>query len=254
MPVKLLCVGMAPPSWLLAPLLLGASAVGVLPCNTGCPVGQNEVIKGKVAYCQRLLQLLGASAEMVRLSPLLDQPPQGNGKRLPVENLFNHTAIASGLMQFAQAYSAPSHFAFAHPYSPLGVVKVREDVCTGCSMCAMSCPTGALSFEKQEDSISLSFHAALCIACGQCLSKCPEQGAINLDKRTDLKQISQGKTVIYREETARCVACGAPIAPHKMLKRIETLLGSEFTATMPILSRYCLDCRSASAFSGLGKR
>jgi len=243
MPVTLPCVGMAPPSWLLAPLLLGASAVGVLPCRGGCATGQEQVIAGRVAYCQEFLQMLGAPAEMVSLAPALDQPPRGAGNRVAVEAPFD--APATVLLQLAQQYDAPLDAVLDHPYTPLGVVTIQTDVCTGCGRCALACPTGALGFAQREDGVALTFEAPLCTACGQCLPTCPEaeHAAISLARRTDLRCLEQGRTSLYRAELARCIACGAPIAPLAMLKRIEALLGKTYAATMPVLSRYCMDCR-----------
>lgn len=247
MPVKLLCVGMAPVSWLLAPLLMGASAVGVLPCPEGCPPGQEESLAGKIAFCQAFLQSIGAAPEMVRLSPLLDFPPTGEGKRVPVESPFAHTATATVLTTLAQEYTVSPTLSLKHAFSPLGIIEVRPDKCTGCGRCALSCPTGALNFKENKDKVSLLFHPSLCVACGQCLPTCPEPGAIALNKKTDLESIRQGERVVYQEEMVRCIRCGAPIAPQKMLQRIEALLGSEFAATMPTLTHYCMDCRSTAA-------
>jgi ferredoxin len=249
MPVQLPCVGMAPPSWFLAPLLMGATAVGVLPCNGECPMGQDEVIAGRVAYCQEFLQLIGAPAGLVRLSPALDQFPEGNGNeetRFLRENGFLHKDMAHVLLRLAEEYNVPSGVALEHPHSPLGIVEVREDVCTGCGMCAMACPTDALDFEQTDGSISLTFDAALCTACGQCLPRCPEaeRGAIRLSRRTDLERLRQGRVCVYREEMTRCIACGAPFAPGKMIERIKELLGSEYTTTTTLLTRYCPSCRS----------
>ncbi|MGQ9630547.1 MAG: 4Fe-4S binding protein [bacterium] len=254
LPIRVPCVGMAPPSWLLAPLILGASAVGVLPCSGGCPLGQDEAIEGRVGYCRELLRLMGAPPDLVRLSPTLDQLPQGDGRRVDVEAPFGHRNSARVFIALARRCFAPSNLSLEHPHSPLGVVEVRGDVCTGCGTCAVVCPTGALGFEHGED-VPLTFDATLCTACGQCLTKCPEagRGAIRLFRRTDLECLGQGRKPIYREGTVRCAACGAPIAPNKMIKRIEELLGSEYTTATSILARYCPDCRSVLGFSWLGR-
>jgi len=255
MPVELPCVGMAPPHWLLAPLILGASAVGVLPCRRGCPVGQAQAIAERVAYCQEFLRVIGVSKDLVRLSRTLDQAPPEGGKRDSLENPFSHKATANVLMRVAQAHNA-GEVALEHPSSPLGIVEVRGDICTGCGMCAMACPTGALNYDMGDEGTALTFDAATCVACGQCLPKCPEakHGAISLSRRTDLWRISEGRKLIYQENTPLCIACGAPIAPSKMIKRIEELLGGERAATTSILTRYCLTCRSTLAFHGKALR
>jgi ferredoxin len=227
---------------------MGASAVGVLPCQGRCSFGQDKIIAGRVAYCQEFLQAVGAPAAIVSLSPAQSHSPRGEGEWVAVEEPFDHTSAVNVLVKLAQVYKASPDLAFSHPHSPLGVIEVREDACTGCGMCAMACPTDALSIEQRQEGASLDFDATLCTACGQCLPRCPEteSNAITLSRRTDLERIEQGRTSIFRTETTRCVACGAPIAPGAMIKRIEALLGSEFAATMPILTRYCIDCRSTS--------
>jgi ferredoxin len=252
MPVTLPCVGMAPPSWLLAPLLLGAGAVGVLACHNRCATGQDEVIAGRVAYCQEFLRLIGTPAETVSLTPALDQPPHGEGKRVAIEKPFDHPAPV--LMRLAQESAAPPGWVLDHPYAPLGVVAIREDVCTACGRCALACPTGALDFAQQEEGVALTFDTALCTACGQCLPPCPEaeHAAISIARRTDLERMGRGRTPLYQAELARCIACGAPIAPLAMLKRIEALLGSAYAATMPVISRYCMDCRSFACYEPRG--
>ncbi len=283
MPVELPCLGMARPSWFLAPLLMGARAVGVLPCQ-GCLMGQDEAIEGRVAYCQEFLQLIGAPAEMVKLFPTLDQPPRGDGWLADGRwqmadasyqpSALSHLPLATAnvLLRLAQAYNTPSGPslrpracpaklpewgersegagpALEHPYSPLGIVEIREDVCTGCSMCTKACPTYALSFEQRDDNVCLTFDAALCNACGQCLLRCPEveRGAIRLKKAVDLAYLGQGRTLVYREETLRCIVCGTPIAPGKLLKRVEALLGTEYAATINRFQRYCPACRGVAS-------
>lgn len=274
MPLELPCVGMAAPAWFLAPLLIGARAVGVLPCQ-GCLMGLEEAIESRVAYCQAFLRLIGAPAELVRLAPALyqlpgeDSPVADGGRQMvsstPPAIDYRLSAIgyqpfttANVLLRLAQEYNAPSGpslrsragLALEHPYSPLGIVEIREDVCTGCSLCARTCPTRALSFEQKDDNVCLTFDAALCNACGQCLLRCPEveRGAIRLKKAVDLASLGQGRILVYREETPRCVVCGAPIAPNKLLKRVEALLGSEYAATINRFQRYCPACRGVASF------
>jgi hypothetical protein len=71
---------------------------------------------------------------------------------------------------------------------------------------------------------------------------------MTLSRSTDLGRIGQGSIRIYQKGMARCVGCGAPIAPRQMLQRIAALLGSEHAAALPVLTRYCPDCRGVMAF------
>ncbi|MFQ6040653.1 MAG: 4Fe-4S binding protein [Candidatus Poribacteria bacterium] len=251
MPVKLPCVGMALPSWFLAPLLMGASAVCALPCQKGCAIGQAQLIAGRVAYCQEFLRLIGAPKDLVRFSRSPGPMPPEEGKRVSLEYPFNYKTTANVLMRIAQEYDA-DQVVLEHHNSPLGIVEVRADVCSGCGMCARVCPTGALLYDTGKEGVFLTFDATTCVACGQCLLKCPEaeREAIRLYRKTDLTRISRGRKIIYQGKAPKCVACGSPIAPSKMIRRIEELLGNEYAATADILTRYCPACRGVAAFHG----
>lgn len=247
MPVRLPCVGMATPTWLLAPLLMGAGSVTVVPCGEACPAHQADAVEEKVAFCRQYLRMIGAPEDLVTLSPAPDESPRHGGDGVSPENPFSHRAGADVLLSLAQAYGV-THGVLEHPAAPVGSVEIRAEACTACGMCARSCPTEALTFGEGEEGVTLNFDASRCVACSQCLPKCPEmeRGAITLHRMVDLERLDQGRTLLYGEETARCVVCGAAIAPLKMVKRVEELLGTDYAAMMPLLTQYCMDCRVTS--------
>jgi Fe-S-cluster-containing hydrogenase component 2 len=247
MPIALPCVAMAPPPWLLAPLLMGAGVVGVLACRPGCPMGQEETIEATVAFCRSFLRALGVREERVTLDPALDQPAPEGGRVVPLEDAFGPRGAAEVLSNLAAAYDVPDAV-LTHPASPLGIVAIRPEACTGCGMCAKACPTEALTYGEGGGAVTLTFDAAACGACGQCLSPCPEArgGAIALSRTVDLARLRGGRTVLYRDATARCEACAAAIAPVTMIRRVEALLGDDFHALMPAVTRYCPKCRAAA--------
>lgn len=62
---------------------------------------------------------------------------------------------------------------------PLGygeMIKIRNDLCLGCGLCARSCPSGAISIHRGYAIID----ANLCNQCGLCLEVCPQGAVIEL--------------------------------------------------------------------------
>ena len=59
--------------------------------------------------------------------------------------------------------------------------------CVGCRICQKVCPTGAISFSKDENGkvIEYKFDLKKCIICGNCSFYCPK-GAIKMTKEYEL--------------------------------------------------------------------
>jgi ferredoxin len=252
-PMEVPCIGMVTPTWLLHCLDLGAAAAAVLPCERDdCRFGQREVVEGRIAYCREFLELIGGAPDSVRLfDPLDEERLTSSLKDLPVREkraggnghgrppLFTPRATARALLGLAEQFASPVDRSLTHPYSPVGVVTISQG-CTVCEACVRVCPTDALSMQRDAEGVTLDFDGGLCIGCEGCAPVCPER-VVQIEKVTNLSRLAQGRFTLYRDSEVRCQACGAPIAPGAMLKKITALLGSH--PAVPAITRYCLSCR-----------
>jgi ferredoxin/coenzyme F420-reducing hydrogenase delta subunit len=253
LPVEVPCAGIVTPTWLLQSLNLGAAVVAVLPCQRDdCRFGQPTVVGDRVQYSREVLKLLGGFPEQVRLLDPGDEKgligslndlPDGGRKESRGFSLapsaFAMTGAAEAILGLADTYGTPLDRSLDHPHSPLGHVEFR-DGCTGCGVCSGSCPTGALSLDRDSDTLSLTFNPRLCIGCRNCVPVCPEK-VIEIRRTTNLGRLSGGRIVLYRGSEARCEKCGGLIAPQDMLRKISALLGDD--ASVSEITRYCPSCR-----------
>jgi ferredoxin/coenzyme F420-reducing hydrogenase delta subunit len=256
LPVEVPCLGMVPAVWMLAPLGLGASAVAVLPCGDRCRSARQEVVGGRVAYCQEVLRRLGLDETRITLLPpagemladALQRPlPSSGAGGMTVPDHPILAAPASGvLLGLAGGAAVGSVPPLAHPYSPWGLVEVT-DRCTVCGACAAACPTDALVVHRTEEESRLTFAPDRCVACGRCVPACPEPEALRMRQVTDLRRLGGGQVDLKRAPHRRCVRCGAPIAPEAMLQRITALLGGEDGPGARVIGRLCVDCRAHQA-------
>ena len=246
-PVVVPCAGAAPASWLLAPLLLGASAIAVRPCgDAGCPFGRDEVVHERVSFSRRFLAAIGWSEDRVAAAPGEMPLAPIPGSAFAADDAFAPGAAGRVLQACAERGGDHSAFAVEHRGSPVGVVEIRTDSCTGCGMCARSCPTEALVLAPRDGAVDITFEGLSCTGCGQCVGSCPEvdRGAIGVRRLTSRDILSRGPTRLVESEVASCRRCGRHVAPMTMLRRVSELLGPGEERTMRIVESYCLDCRA----------
>ena len=56
------------------------------------------------------------------------------------------------------------------------MLRVREDLCLGCGLCAESCPQQAISLQSGQAQIDQT----RCNHCGLCLDVCPQRAIVEL--------------------------------------------------------------------------
>lgn len=257
LPVRVPCAGSVSLGLMLYCLALGADGVGIAACRDQCQVGQGAVVAERVAFCQDLLRQIGAQSDRVKLCPIgsddasvwaLPAPTGVPPARHLVGTASRDRRIAArALLALAQAHGGPDDLILTDAQAPFGIVDLDVDGCTACEACTSTCPTGALAADRQADAVSITFDSALCTACGVCVPRCPEadRAVLRLDRAVDLGRLRAGRTVLYRDQAARCLSCGAPVAPTGMMARLAELLGDQYAALAPTITRYCLDCRGA---------
>jgi len=135
--------------------------------------------------------------------------------------------------------------------SPLGAVEMMGDGCTGCGLCALECPTGALRLSVNEDDATcqLLFRHSACPACGECVAACPE-GCLRLVRDLEPGKFNLPPVVLFTDTIIRCAACGKPVASRAMIESIKKKIGAD-GGTSPTRVELCPECKIGLQFSSL---
>ncbi len=129
--------------------------------------------------------------------------------------------------------------------SPLGKVTMDASKCTGCGLCAVECPTGALSASVNHESLTfqLLFKHRTCLACDRCAEICPE-GCLRVERSLEPEKLNT-VTVFFEDTVVRCTECGSPVGPRAMLDKMRKALAGR----QPCVTQLCPDCK-VRALSG----
>jgi ferredoxin len=240
--VEVPCTGMLTVGWLLAPLLVGASAVSAVTCEESeCSLGLSARATVALGEAQEVLTAIGIDAtrlggDRLDFPPLMPMPaPSGifdpGSTQRAIAALHECTHIDPGFVALGSA--------------DIGTVDIDVSSCTACEMCANVCPTDALRSTHDRDGVRIDFDVCDCVACGQCIAVCPEidRGAITFTVGFDPSDWKRGRRELRHEATASCDLCGEPVAPAAMLDRISAILGEEHSGTIAVIGNRCIACR-----------
>jgi NAD-dependent dihydropyrimidine dehydrogenase PreA subunit len=240
--VEVPCTGMLTVGWLLAPLLVGASAVTAMTCaENGCEVGLSPRTTATLCEAAEVLAAIGVDATRLTgdrhdFDPLVTTPASSG--------IFDPGSTQRAIAALQEASKVNEGFV-ALDQVDVGSIHIDSASCTACEMCANVCPTDALHSSHDRDAVKITFDPRQCVACGQCVTVCPEidRGAIALDTGFDTGDWSRGRRELRVEPTASCEICGRPVAPAAMLERIGAILGDEHSGTLDMIGKRCIECR-----------
>jgi ferredoxin len=153
------CLGRLDESVLVGAVCLGAEALWLM--DAACQDSQSEEAKG---------------------------PKKGE---LPVRLPLKRQVLLAAL----KGIGKPAVASFEADGGPFGPAQGRlwaqfgfEEACTGCQMCAFSCPTGALSKIEEGGKAGVAFRISFCTNCRLCQDICYKQ-VVLLAPGVDLSQI-----------------------------------------------------------------
>ncbi len=189
------------------------SFVSTLPFTPDAPVPATtgEALSRRAFFTMLRRETLAAAA--LTVGSMLGTPgePESEikGKELPHRLPVTRQLLLQALRRFGQ----PASPVLEKPNRGWATGRLREN-CTGCQMCALFCPTGALVRVEQDGKSAMAFRAAYCTNCRLCQELCFWQ-AIELTDRVDLRHVL--------EETADTFVFGPASAresPDAKLKRL----------------------------------
>lgn len=119
------------------------------------------------------------------------------------------------------------------------IVRVDDQLCGLCEVCARHCPTGALRTERIGDTLRLLFDAGLCDGCAGaagCEIRCTEKA---LERRPSDTPLPVGVQVLTQSTLVCCTNCAEPFATERKLGAI----GRRRRTERVVIRELCPVCR-----------